>query len=126
MKKELTDLKKAINEIATKLSVEIYELHMEENTEVDRDFGKKYAPIALEIYKELLYSGVDLRISFISAVSRSRACDCKVDEIGFWEDLSIIVSLYEALEEHGYYAEKNGEVFSLLSCIGLEPNIDCS
>ncbi len=114
MKKELIYLKNAVNEIATKIGVEIYELYTEEKTEISSEFGKKYAPLATEIFKDLLYSGEDIQISLISAVGRGRECDFAIEEIGFWEDMSIIVSLYESLEIRGHYRENHNAITNLV------------
>lgn len=107
MKKELIDLKKAVHETAATHSMEIYELLiMLEGTDAYDEFGRQHGSTALEIFKGLFYSGVDFRLNFLSVVSRSRNCNCDVEEIGFWEDMGIIISLYESLEDGGYYAEK--------------------
>lgn len=105
MKKELNNLKKELNEVAKTLGVDVYMLHMEEDTKAYHDFGKKFALTALMLFMEQYHSGTDLRLSFISTVGRSRECDFAFQEVGFWEDLGIILCLCESLEYQENYVE---------------------
>ena len=107
MTENMLAIKMAIEELSEELGYEIDELTlMVEGTEVEEVFGKKYGGIAWEIFKDFLYSGVDLRLSLIGVANRCRRCSSDINTLEFWSDLAIIINLYEALERDKYYEEK--------------------
>lgn len=107
MKEEILVLKNAVDEVAKSLCVEVYELCMEEGTDVYKAFGKKHGQLASEVYKDLLYQGVDLRVSIVGVMARCRDCSGNLESVEFWEDLNIIVCLVEALEVSEYFKQSS-------------------
>lgn len=66
--------------------------------------GKRYSPVAFEVYDRLFKQGKEPRILTYLAVNRHSSTCCKPDTIIFWDDPDAIRGLYESLEKDGYYA----------------------
>lgn len=96
---EFLKLKNAVGELAVTMNMDTIEIQINEHTETYKAFGKTYGKDASELFKHFLYSGEDLRLSFIATVVRARECKKDMEEAEFWEDTSIIISLVEALDD---------------------------
>lgn len=67
--------------------------------------GKKFAPVAFEIYERLRKKLEEPRISTHLATNRFESTRCHPTTISFWADPDAITGLYESLKKDGYYAE---------------------
>lgn len=99
MKENITRLKIGVERFAASKKLEIYELYTEMEGEASEEaFAKQYATTAFEIFQMLLIEGIDIRLNITTVFNRSRSCNFDYTELGFWEDLGMIVDLYEFLK----------------------------
>lgn len=105
MKKNILTLKAGVEELSSSLGEEIDELWMNEGAELYGNFGKKYGATAFAIYQDFQYT-FDLRMDMHTISNRCRHFDKGMDDVEFWEDLAVIVSMYQALEKDGYFQKE--------------------
>ena len=68
--------------------------------------GKRYAPIAYEIFMRLAKKKKSPRIDTFLAANRHQSTGVFPNTIIYWADPDAITGLYEALKKDGYYPEK--------------------